>query len=214
MVPEDSVDMKGLRVEGIYFKTLLDKIGARMDVVHAGKYKDAGDMFTQTSMTPETREVLNNVLDQLYGDLINAVASGRKKQPEAIKALIDQGPFSGSQALSAGLVDKLAYEEQVGADLAKQLNQKNLTLVSHKAYLSVPSFGWVGRQAHRAHRGAGRDRSRQRRLRLRRTGRASSPGRLLSCFATWRTTRPSRAPSCASIRPEATAWLPTTSCTK
>ena len=58
--PEDSLDLKGLAAESMFFKHTLDKVGVKADVIHAGKYKDAGDVLTQTSMSPETREVLNN----------------------------------------------------------------------------------------------------------------------------------------------------------
>ncbi len=137
MTPEDSLDLKGLRVEAMFLKNTLDKLGARMDIIHAGKYKDAGDMLTQTSMSPETREVLNNVLDQFYGDLVTTIAEGRKKQPAEVKALIDQGPFMAGRAQAAGLVDTLAFEDQVADETAKRLNQKELTKLSHKAYLNV-----------------------------------------------------------------------------
>src|SRR5579871_3957167 len=109
MMPEDTLDLKGLRVESVYLKNTLDKVGVKMDVIHAGKYKDAGDMFTQTSMSPETREVLNEVLDQYYGNLIETIATGRNKQPEQIRETIDQGPFMGDQAKSDGLVDVLGF---------------------------------------------------------------------------------------------------------
>ena len=41
----------------MYFKKTLDKLGVTVEVEHAGKYKDFGDMFTRTDMSPETREV-------------------------------------------------------------------------------------------------------------------------------------------------------------
>src|SRR5579862_1796003 len=78
IAPEDNVDVKGLRVEAMFLKSTLDKLGVKFDVIHAGKYKDAGDMLTQTSMSPETREVLNQVLDQFYGNLVDTIAQGRK----------------------------------------------------------------------------------------------------------------------------------------
>ena len=137
MEPEDSLDLKGLRVEAMYVKDTLDKVGAHMDVVHAGKYKDAGDMFTQSGMTPETREVLNNVLDQIYGDLVSTIATSRKKQPEEIKAIIDEGPFMGERAVTAGLVDVLAFDEQVASDLSKRLNQGELKRLALKTYLKT-----------------------------------------------------------------------------
>jgi protease-4 len=139
MAPEDQLDVKGVAVEPLFIKNTLDKLGIGVDVIHAGKYKDAGDMLTRTEMTPETRQVLNDVLDQFYGDLINVTATGRKKQPEEIKALIDKGPFMADQALAAGLVDKLAYEDQVAAEVSKRLNQKELTRISSRQYLNVPA---------------------------------------------------------------------------
>jgi protease IV len=145
--PEDSLDLKGLRVESMYFKDTLDKIGVKADVVHAGKYKDAGDILTQTSMSPETREVLNDILDQYYGNLIATVAQDRKKQPDAVRALIDDGPFLARDAASDGLIDALGYEDQAVAEMQTRLKQTELKKVSSKAYLKVPpSSSGTGRR--------------------------------------------------------------------
>jgi protease-4 len=132
--PEDTLDVKGLAVESVFFKQTLDKLGIKADVIHAGKYKDAGDMFTQTSMTPETREVLNAILDQYYGNLIATIAEGRKKQPDAVRALIDEGPFVGKDALAGGLVDSLGYEDQAVAEMQSRLKQSELSKISGRAY--------------------------------------------------------------------------------
>jgi protease-4 len=132
--PEDTLDVKGLAAESVFFKQTLDKLGVKADVIHAGKYKDAGDMFTQTSMTPETREVLNAVLDQYYGNLITTIAEGRKKQPDAVRALIDDGPFVGKDALAGGLIDSLGYEDQAVAEMQSRLKQNELTKISGRAY--------------------------------------------------------------------------------
>ena len=133
--PEDSLDLKGLRAESMYFKQTLDKLGVKAEVIHAGKYKDAGDIFTQTSMSPETREVLNAVLDQYYGNLIATVAEGRKKQPDAVRALMDDGPFLARDAMADGLVDSLGYEDQAVGDLQNRLKQSELKRISAKAYV-------------------------------------------------------------------------------
>ena len=139
--PEDELDLKGMRVESVFLTTGLDKIGVKVDVVHAGKYKDAGDMFTRTDMTPETREVLNAVLDQYYGNLIEVVAEGRKKQRDAIRAIVDQGPFVASEALSNGLVDQLGYEDQAIENLKSRAKSSGIERVSGKAYLKAPRSG-------------------------------------------------------------------------
>ena len=137
--PEDELDLKGMRVESVFLKSGLEKIGVNVDVIHAGKYKDAGDMFTRTSMTPETQEVLNDVLTQYYGSLVSGIAQGRKKQPDQIKALVDQGPFIASEALSSGLVDSLGYEDQAIENLKNRANKNDLKRISGKAYLKGSS---------------------------------------------------------------------------
>lgn len=138
MDPEDSLDLKGLRVEAMFIKNTFDKLGIKADVIHAGKYKDAGDLLTQTSMTPETREVLNQVLDQLYGNLVDTIGQGRKKSGDEVRAIIDQGPFLARDAMASGLVDALGYEEQAGEELRTRLKQTELKKLSAKAYLKVP----------------------------------------------------------------------------
>ncbi|MGB6944081.1 MAG: signal peptide peptidase SppA [Bryobacteraceae bacterium] len=133
--PEDSLDLKGLAAESLLFKQTLDKLGVNAEVIHAGKYKDAGDMLTRTSMTPETREQLNAILDQYYGNLIATVAEGRKKQPDAVRALIDDGPFLAKDAVSDGLIDSLGYEDQAVGEMQSRLKQSELKRISANAYV-------------------------------------------------------------------------------
>jgi protease IV len=145
--PEDSLDLKGLRVEAVFIKNTFDKLGVHADVIHAGKYKDAGDMLTQTSMTPETHEVLDQILDQFYGNLIDTIAQGRKKQSDAVKAMIDQGPFMANDALANGLIDAFGYEDQAADDMKIRLKQNELTKLSAKAYSKTPALsGSVNRR--------------------------------------------------------------------
>jgi protease IV len=113
MAPEDELDVKGLRAELMFLKGTLDKLGVSMEFEHVGKYKDYPDQFTATGPSKETLEYLNQILDQYYGDLVNVMAQGRKKGPEAIRALIDQGPFVGQEALKGGLVDALLFEDEM-----------------------------------------------------------------------------------------------------
>ena len=133
--PEDLIDVKGLKVEATYYKGTLDKLGIQVDVEHAGRYKDAGDMFSRTSMTPETRDVLNSVLDVMYGKLVAVIAESRKKTPEEVRALLDQGPFLAADAKAKGLVDELAYEDQALDALKKAAKLDALRKVSAKDYL-------------------------------------------------------------------------------
>ncbi len=90
MGDSDRLFLKGLRAEMMYFKKTLEKLGVSVEMEHAGKYKDFGDMFTRTNMSPETREVIGSVVDDLYGNIVAHVAAARKKSPEDVRAIIDQ----------------------------------------------------------------------------------------------------------------------------
>lgn len=135
--PESMLDLKGMRFELMYFKRTLDKIGVQVDVEHAGKYKDFGDMFTRTNATPETKEVLNSVIDGLYGNLLDVVAAGRGKTAAQIRETIDSGPFLSVEAASAGLVDGVKFEDEIIPEMKTALKGGDLKKVSVKDYAKV-----------------------------------------------------------------------------
>jgi protease-4 len=132
--PDDLLDVKGFHLEELYFKNTLDKLGIAVQVDHIGRYKDAGDIFTRTNMSPETREVLDQVLDQVYGDFCSTVGAARHKSADDVKALIDMGPFLASQAKASGLVDQLGYEDQVYAELKNKVGAGELNKVNIRTY--------------------------------------------------------------------------------
>ncbi len=113
MAPEDELDVKGLRAELLFLKGTLDKLGVTMEFQHVGKYKDYPDQFTANGPSKETLEYLNQILDQYYQNLIDVMAQGRKKTPEAIRLLLDDGPFIGKTAVADGLVDALLFEDEM-----------------------------------------------------------------------------------------------------
>lgn len=132
--PDDMLDVKGFHLEELYFKGTLDKLGIGVQVDHIGQFKDAGDPFTRTNMSPQTREVLNQVLDQIYGDFCTTTASGRHKSADDMRTLIDMGPFLAAQAKATGLVDQLGYEDEVYADLKKKTGLSNINRTRIQTY--------------------------------------------------------------------------------
>jgi protease IV len=140
---QEPVYVKGLRAETMYFKKTLDKIGVTVDVEHAGKYKDFGDMFTRSDMSPETREVIGELVDDLYGNMVARIASARKKTPDQVRAIIDEGPFTATQALKAGLVDEIRFEDQMWGELKDKLGA-GFTKVAADKYSAVPDGSAAG----------------------------------------------------------------------
>jgi len=150
--PSDQVYLKGLRAEVMFFKNTLDKLGVSIEVEHAGKYKDFGDQFTRSEMSPETREVINSLVDGIYGDLLAGIAEGRKKTPEQVSAIIDQGLFLAPELQKSGLVDELRFEDEMWGELKSRLGLKDaksgdLKKVKAETYARVPaeSVGQAGK---------------------------------------------------------------------
>src|SRR3984957_2809264 len=144
MAPEDELDVKGLRAELMFVKGTLDKLGVQMEFEHVGKYKDAPDMFTKTSASPETLEVENQVLDQFFGSLLNVIAEGRKKQGADIRALMDDGPFVGKSAQDGGLVAQLIFEDEMYGQLKDQLKLADVKKVDEHDYAKADVSGVNG----------------------------------------------------------------------
>src|SRR5262249_802964 len=97
-----------------------------------------GDMFTRSDMSRETREVMNSIVDDLYGNLVTRIAAARKKSPDEVRAIIDQGPFTAPSALKAGLVDTLMFEDQMWGDLSTKLTIGTPPKVPLQKYMKVP----------------------------------------------------------------------------
>jgi protease-4 len=105
-------------------------------------------MFTETAATPATREVMDSVLDSLYGHLINTFAAARKQTPEQMRATLDDGPFTAKQALKHGLIDALRFEDEVYGEVKERLKQSELKKLSHYEYNKVSgvSLGVEGKK--------------------------------------------------------------------
>jgi protease IV len=112
-VPTAIMDVTGLRSETTFFANTLQKLGVDAQFEGVGKYKNAPNQFTQTGFTPPHREQMEALIDSLYGQYVNGIETGRNKTHDQVQALIDNGPYDGEQALKAGLVDELVYEDQL-----------------------------------------------------------------------------------------------------
>ena len=122
--PPGELFINGLAADVMFFRGSLDKLGIYPDIYQIGKYKSAGDMFTQKQMTDAHREYINSMLDDLYGRYINNIAQARKKTPEEVRALIDNAPYNAVQAKDAGLIDEAMYRDEVEKQLKTLLGQK------------------------------------------------------------------------------------------
>lgn len=113
LMPGASLDLNGLATYEVFLRGTLDKIGLFPDILHIGEYKTAYNSLTEKGYTPAHREATESMTRDLFEQLVAGIAEGRGKTLDEVRALIDEGPFTPDEALRVGLVDDLAYADQV-----------------------------------------------------------------------------------------------------
>lgn len=99
----------GVIMELTNIEGLLQKIGIEGITIKSGVNKDVGSPFRK--MKKEERALLQNVLDDVHNQFIEAVAEGRSLHIDEVRALADGRIFTGRQAQEVGLVDELGSLE-------------------------------------------------------------------------------------------------------
>jgi len=118
--PSGDVNLTGLMASVNFLRGALDKLGVDPRFDHRHQYKTAMNTLTESSFTAAHRESLEHVVRGQFNQIVHGIAERRPNLKTDIVALIDTGPFLGAAAHEAGLVDRLAYRDQVIAALKAQ----------------------------------------------------------------------------------------------
>jgi protease IV len=113
LLPTSPLDLTGIASYELFLRGTLDKIGAFPDFVQIGAYKTAVNQLTQRGFTAAHREMTESLNRDLYEQLILGIARARRKSVDDVRTLLDQGPFDPEAAARTGLVDGLAYFDQL-----------------------------------------------------------------------------------------------------
>jgi protease-4 len=113
LLPTSGLDLTGIAAYEIFLRGTFDKLGAYPDFIHIGDYKTATNQLTETRMTPAHREMSQSLNRDMFAQLVRGIAEGRKKSEAEVRTLIDDGPFLPKAALDAGLVDGVAYQDEL-----------------------------------------------------------------------------------------------------
>ena len=113
LAPTSPLDLIGVTIYELFARDALDKIGAYPDMLHAGDFKTAANIYTETSFTPAHREMDESLARDFYQQLVIGIARGRDLPVAGVQGLIDDGPFLADDALALGLVDGLLYEDEL-----------------------------------------------------------------------------------------------------
>jgi protease-4 len=126
LMPSAPLDLTGLATYELFLRGTLDKIGAYPDLHHIGDFKTAINTFTQKTFTPAHREMDESLNRDLFDQIVRGIADGRKKTDAEVRQRFDAGPFLPEDALHAGLIDDVAYEDQVDDKLGDGTRRNQL----------------------------------------------------------------------------------------
>ena len=138
--PAGGLNMTGLRSTLTYYKEALDHLHVQTQWVRYGKYKSFPEAFERTDMSPEDLEVRTSILDTLYGALTTRITADRKlARPFA--EILDEGPVVATEAKALGLVDRLAFWDEVEAAI-KEDTKTDVRLVTAGSESAPVSRAW------------------------------------------------------------------------
>ncbi len=144
MMPEGEINLMGVRVQELFARGLLDKIGVRPNFAALGKYKDAANIFTERNFTPAQREEDEALASGLFNQLVATAANERHLEPAQLRKLIDQAPLSPKAGLKSHLIDRIEYGDEFD-NMVKNHGGHEHAVVDYTDYRQVALLPHLGR---------------------------------------------------------------------
>jgi protease-4 len=141
--PSGDCNLVGFHLEHPFLKGTFDKLGIVPRFGQRYEYKNAANLYTETSFTDAHREASASLLGSLSSQLTTAVTQTRGIDAARLQELIDIAPLDGPESLAAGLVDGLLYRDQLEDSLRAELGEdlEGVTLDDYIDRDRNPSFG-------------------------------------------------------------------------
>lgn len=152
LFPQGVVDLHGFATNGLYYKSLLDKLKVSTHVFRVGTYKSAVEPFIRDDMSPAAREADSRWIGELWQNYLNTVAANRQIPAEQVfpgaqgllEGLTKTGGDTAKYALENKLVDALASSAEIEKALTKEFGwsktEKNYRAISYYDYaLKTPA---------------------------------------------------------------------------
>jgi protease-4 len=121
--PSGDLDIVGFRLESPYLREVLDSWGIEPRFGQRHEHKAAADPLIRYAMPEPVRENLQRLLDSWMEQFVAGIAEDRELDPATVRKLIDSAPHFAEDALDAGLVDRLAYRDELHKALTARTDE-------------------------------------------------------------------------------------------
>jgi protease IV len=119
--PSGDVGLTGVAVEVTFLRRALDRLGVQPELGRRHEYKNAVDRLVERGFTEAYRQAADRLAESAFEQVVAAVGEGRGLPPDRVRELIDRAPLVATDALAAGLVDRLGYRDEVYTELRARL---------------------------------------------------------------------------------------------
>ena len=132
--------LSGVGGNVLFYKDMMDKIGVEITVVHAGKYKGAGETLSRTGFSEPVKKNLNRLYDSFYLNILERIAANRSLTADEIKYIYEKREdlfISQEKALDYNLVDELLHRDDLLTGL--NLNDKLVSISKYHGFSGIPA---------------------------------------------------------------------------
>src|SRR5690625_332315 len=128
----------GVIMESINYTELADQLGIDFNTIKSGEYKDI--MSASRKMTSEEKELLQEMVDELYDEFVEVIVDGRDMPESKVRDLGDGRVYTGKQAKENKLVDELGTMEDTIAIMEKDYDLKGAEVIQYDASFNFKQF--------------------------------------------------------------------------
>jgi protease-4 len=143
MMPQGEMNLLGVGMREVFARQMLNWLKIKPNFDAIGKYKSAGNLFTEKDFTAAQREEDEALVGSIFEQLVSETAKHRHTTPAAIRAIIDRAPITAADGLKSHLLDRLEYEDQF-EERVKHYRREHHELIDYQSYYRPRSGSLFG----------------------------------------------------------------------
>ncbi len=103
----------GIAGEYLFYGGLMEKLGIEVEYERIGQYKSAVESYAHSKATDPNREMMRSMLGSVEKTFVGAIADSRGMTADEVREIIDGAPTSPTEMLDAGLIDQIAFYDEL-----------------------------------------------------------------------------------------------------
>src|SRR5690606_23438562 len=136
--PEGELEFNGITAQFVSFKKMLDKMEIQPQVFRVGEFKSAVEPFLLEKMSDENRTQLSEMINTIYGSLVEEVAESRGLSASELMDISNNMTIrTPEDAVRYGLIDSLVYKDQFDQVL---MNKVGVSKVDYMKFVSYTKY--------------------------------------------------------------------------